>query len=441
MNTLLRTASSSSLPPAPCSLRDEVSRRHFIERLAYTSLGVTAFSRLRAADETAPADNTKLPGFGSAKAVIWLQMVGGMTHIDTLDPKEGDTKGPKDPITTKAGYQLGGALPTLAAEHSDKLAIIRSMSSKTGVHAQGQYVMRTAYEQRGTVKHPNIGAWAQNLLGPSSKTLPSSVCINRNPDAGNGFFAAGYAPLPIHDPDAGLQYASGDATPELMQKRISLLNKLDGSFRAKFQDANLRSYSDFYDNTLQLMSSEDLKAFRLTDEADDLREKYGRNKFGQGCLLARRLIEHGVRFIEVTSGGWDMHNDIDDAIDEKGTELDTALSALMSDLQSKGLLSSTLIVLCSEFGRTPKINSRSGRDHYPKAFSTMLAGAGIKGGTIYGSTDKTGSEVADKQATIQDFHSTVGHALGLNVEQVVMSSSGRPFTVGDKGRVIADVFA
>ena len=419
---------------------DPQSRREFVERLAYTTLGVTALGTLRAADEEVAPDNTKLPGFGSAKAVIWLQMVGGMTHIDTLDPKDGDTKGPKDPIKTKAGYMLGGALPTLAADHSDKLAIIRSMTSKTGVHQAGQYVMRTGYEQRGTVKHPNIGAWAQNLLGPSSKTLPSSVCINRGPDAGNGFFAAGYAPLPIHDPEAGLQYASGDASTELLNKRLALLNKLDGSFRAKFQDINLKSYTDFYDNTLQLMSSSDLKAFKLTEEGEDLRDKYGRNKFGQGCMLARRLVENNVRFVEVTSGGWDMHNDIDDGLDEKGAELDQGLSALLADLQSRGLLAKTLVVLCSEFGRTPKINSRSGRDHYPKVFSTLLVGAGIKGGTIYGSSDKSGSEVADKQATIPDFHSTVGHALGLNVDQVVMSPSGRPFTVGDKGKVIPDVF-
>jgi uncharacterized protein (DUF1501 family) len=419
---------------------DPQSRREFVERLAYTTLGVTAFSALHGAEGDVPEGNTKLPGFGSAKAVIWLQMIGGMSHIDTLDPKTGDTKGPKDPVNAKAGYQLGGALPTLASDHSEKLAIIRSMSSKTGVHQAGQYVMRTGYEMRGTVKHPNIGAWAQNLLGPSSKNLPSSVCINRGPDAGNGFFAAGYAPLPIHDPDAGLQYASGDASTELLNKRLALLNKLDGSFRAKFQDINLKSYTDFYDNTLQLMSSSDLKAFKLTEENDELRDKYGRNNFGQGCILARRLVENNVRFVEVAFGSWDMHNDIDDGLDEKGAALDQGLSALLGDLQSRGLLSKTLIVLCSEFGRTPKINSRSGRDHYPKVFSTLLAGAGIKGGSIYGSSDKSGAEVADKQVTIQDFHSTVGHALGLNVDQVVMSPSGRPFTVGDKGKVIPELF-
>ena len=421
---------------------DPLSRRSFVESLARTTLGVSALPMLaRGADEAAPVDTTKLPGFGKAKRVIWLQMIGGMSHIDTFDPKAGDTKGPKDPITTKAGYQLGGALPKLAAEQSDKLAIIRSMTSKTGVHAAGQYVMRTAYEQRTTVKHPALGAWGQQLLGPSHKTLPSSVCINRGSDHGNGFFSAAFSPLPIHDPEAGLQYSQMDAPAEVMEKRLALLNKLDNSFRAKFQDINLKSYTDFYDQTLTLLTSQDLKAFKLDDEPADLREKYGQNKFGQGCLLARRLIEHNVRFVEVAFGSWDMHNDIDDGLDDKGTALDTGVAALMGDLQSRGLLDSTLIVICSEFGRTPKINSRNGRDHYPKVFSTVLAGGGVKGGFIYGSSDKEGKEVADKQATVQDFHSTIGHAMGMNVDQVVMSTSGRPFTVGDKGRVIGELFA
>jgi uncharacterized protein (DUF1501 family) len=214
---------------------------------------------------------------------------------------------------------------------------------------------------------------------------------------------------------------------------------VDAGFRAKFQDTNLKAYTDFYDDTLKLLGAEDLKAFKLAEEDSAAREKYGMNKFGQGCMLARRLVERGVRFVEVAYGSWDMHNDIDDGMEEKGTVLDTALSALLSDLQSKGLLESTLVVLCSEFGRGPKINSRNGRDHHPKVFSTLLAGGPVKGGTIYGSSDKDGTAPADKQTSIQDFHTTVGHAMGMDVDQVVMSPSGRPFTVGDKGSVILDV--
>ncbi len=428
---------------APFLSFDPHSRRHFVERLAQTTLGVTLLpSALRAAETTpATSDNSTLPGFGKAKHVIWLQMIGGMSHIDTLDPKTGDTKGPRDPITTKAGYQLGGYLPNLAKDHSDKISVIRSMNSKTGVHAAGQYVIRTGYEQRGTIQHPTLGAWAHNLLGPSSKSLPTSVCVNRNPDHGNGFLSAAYSPLPILDPDAGLQYSQMGAEPDIMQKRLALLNKLDGNFRSKFRDLNLKNYTDFYDDTLKLLGSEDLAVFSLAGESDEIRENYGRGKFGQGCLLARRLVQKGVRFVEVAFGSWDMHNDIDDAMEEKGTELDVALSALLGDLQSQGLLSETLVVLCSEFGRSPKINSRSGRDHHPKAFSTLLAGAGVKAGYVHGASDPSGSEVADKMVTIPNFHSTVGHLMGMNVDQVVVSSSGRPFTVGDKGKIVTDVLA
>ncbi len=419
---------------------DPQTRRQFAETVAKTALGVTLLPRLGGAASTAPGvDNRTLPGFGKARHVIWLQMIGGMSHIDTLDPKEGDTKGPADPIPTKAGYQLGGYLPKLAKDHSEKMAIIRSMTSKTGVHASGQYIMRTGYDPRGTIMHPALGAWAQQMLGKSSASLPSSVCINRGPDHGNGFFSAAFSPLPIHDPEAGLQYASGGA--DSLGKRLGLLNKLDAGFRAKFQDTNLKAYSDFYDDTLKLLASQDLQAFKLDSEAADMREAYGRNKFGQGCLLARRLVEHDVRFIEVAFGSWDMHNDIDDAMEDKGTVLDTALSALLGDLQARGLLDKTLVVLCSEFGRSPKINERSGRDHHPKVFSTLLAGGPVKGGTIYGASDKQGNSPADKQVTIQDFHSTVGHAMGLDVNEIVMSPSNRPFTVGDKGQAIAEVFA
>lgn len=441
MNNLEVLATLRSLLPAPCSKLDCLSRRSFAEHVAKATLGVSLLPNLLRGAEPENVSNKTLPGFGKAKNVIWLQMIGGMSHIDTLDPKSGDSKGPGEAIDTKAGYQLSSYLPTLAKNHSEKLAIIRSMTSKTGVHAAGQYVMRTGYEQRGTIKHPMLGAWAQQLLGVSSKNLPSSVCVGRGPDHGNGFFSAAFSPLPIHDPEAGLQYAQFDAPQETMTKRLALLNKVDAGFRAKFQDTNLKAYTDFYDDTLKLLSTEDLKAFRLTDEDKSAREKYGMTKFGQGCMLARRLIERNVRFVEVAYGSWDMHNDIGDAMEEKGGDLDTALSALLSDLEAKGLLSSTLVVLCSEFGRTPAINSRSGRDHHPKVFSTLLAGGPAKGGTVYGSSDKEGMAVADKQVSIQDFHTTVGHAMGMDVDQVIMSPSGRPFTVGDKGSVIQGVLA
>ena len=422
---------------------DSITRRAFCEGWAKTALGVTvlhgAASSASAAEKAAAAPASG-PGFGKAKNVIFLQMIGGMTHIDTLDPKDGPTQGPKAPIKTKADFQLGGTMENLAKQ-ADKISIIRSMTSKTGVHASGQYLIRSGYEQRGTIKHPNIGAWAQHFKGPSHKTLPSNVCVNRQPQNGNGFFPSSFAPLPILDPDAGLQYSQSEASPEVLTKRLAMLDKLDAGFRERFQTASVQSYTQFYDKTVSIMSSTDLEAFRLSEEPDALREKYGRNKFGQGCLLARRLVEKGIRYIEVAKGGWDMHNNIEEGLEEHGTELDVALAALLEDLKERGLLETTLVVLCSEFGRGPKINGNDGRDHHPKVFSTLLAGGGVKGGYIYGSSDKEGMAVADKQVGVQDFLSTIGWSLGLPVDEVVMSPSNRPFTVGDKGQVIPDVFA
>ncbi|MBL9116531.1 MAG: DUF1501 domain-containing protein [Verrucomicrobiaceae bacterium] len=414
----------------------ELSRRRFVENLAASTLGVTVLhntSRFGFSEETAAAA-------GKAKNVIFLQMIGGMTHIDTLDPKEGPTQGPKAPLKTNADFMLGGTMENLA-KHGDKISIIRSMTSKTGVHASGQYIIRTGYEQRGTIKHPAMGAWAEHFLGASHKTLPSSVCVNRQPNNGNGFFPAALSPLPILDPEAGLQNATPEVRQETFSKRLALLDKLDAGFRSRFQTAGVKSYTEFYENTVRIMSSEDLKAFDISDEPEALKEKYGRNQFGQGCLLARRLVEKGIRYIEVASNGWDMHNNIDEELEDKGVELDIALSTLLDDLKERGLLASTLVVLCSEFGRGPKVNQNGGRDHHPKVFSTLLAGGGVKGGFIYGASDKGGFEVADKGTTIQDFLSTIGFAMGLPVDEVVMSPSNRPFTVGDKGKPIMELFA
>jgi uncharacterized protein (DUF1501 family) len=265
--------------------------------------------------------------------------------------------------------------------------------------------------------------------------------VNRQPQNGNGFFPAGYSPLPILDPDAGLQYAKSDAAAGLMAKRLAMLEELDAGFRERFKTAGVESYTQFYEKTVGLMSSSDLDVFHLDGEPEALREKYGRNKFGQGCLLARRLVEKGVRYIEVASAGWDMHNNIEEELEDRGAELDVALSALLEDLQSRGLLQTTLVVLCSEFGRGPKLNGNGGRDHHPKVFSTLLAGGGVKGGYVHGSSDAAGYAVAEKQVTVQDFLTTIGWSLGLPVDEVVMSPSERPFTVGDKGKPVLEIFA
>lgn len=421
-----------------------IARRDFMMRTAQAALGVTVMPSLNLA--AAGTTGAGTPGFGKAKNVIFLWMGGGMTHIDTWDPKDGPTKGPTDPIKANAGSgnmdRLGGTMEKMA-KVANKFSIIRSMSSKTGVHDQGTYVMKTGYEPRGTIVHPCIGAWASHFLGRiKGPTLPDSVVVNSgNAFPGAGFFPTTMSPIPISNPETGLQNIKPTTSEDQFKKRLSLTDEFDTSFRKKFQSDDVKSYSEFYDETVKLMKSEDLKAFDLSQEPAAVREKFGRNSFGQGALLARRLVQAGVRFVEVQSGGWDMHNTIDQALGTTASTMDSVFAALIEDLVSNGLFESTMIVMGSEFGRTPDINENDGRDHYPLAYSTVFAGGGVKGGFVYGSTDKEGRRVADKQCTPQDFQATIGHAMGLPVDEVVMSPSNRPFTVGDKGVPVLDIFA
>jgi Protein of unknown function (DUF1501) len=416
---------------------DSATRRGFVLNAAKTALGVSMLSNLddlMAASEPAPAGIG-----GKAKAVIYLYMQGGLSHIDTWDPKTGETKGYSDPISTKADFKLGGYM-TEMAKQADKITVIRSMLTKTAVHDNANYIMHTGYEQRGTIVHPSLGAWAQHYLGKTG-TLPASVTIGGGTGhAGAGFFPPSLSPVPIGNPDAGLQNAKSTVGGDAFSHRISLMNEFDSAFKDKFKTSDVKAYTEFYEESLKLLKSEELKAFDISQESSEAKAKYGTSSFGKGCMLARRLVQNGVRFVEVQTGGWDMHTYIDTAMGTTGKNMDMVFAALLQDLKANGMLDSTLVVLTSEFGRTPSINENSGRDHYP-VFSTVLAGGGIKGGYVHGATDETGKSVADKQVSVQDFVATIGAAMGLPVEKVTFSPSGRPFTVGDKGKVIAEAFA
>ena len=421
----------------PMLALDSETRRQFMLKTAKAALGVSVLShsdQLRAAATACP------PGKGGkAKAVIYLYMQGGMSHIDTFDPKKGETKGFSDPISTTADFQLGGYM-TKTAKQANNISIIRSMLIKTAVHQGANYLMHTGYEQRSTIVHPSLGAWAQHFLGKKG-TLPSSVNINAaEPHPGAGFFPPAFAPVPIRDPMTGLANIKPTVSEGTFDKRMDLLNAFDSGFLKKFKSGEVKAYTEFYNETLKLMKSEELKAFDITRESESTKALYGTSAFGKGCLLARRLVQNGVRFVEVQTGGWDMHNYVDEAMKKTGVAMDEVYAALLQDLKANGLLDSTLVVLASEFGRTPRINENSGRDHFP-IFSTVFAGGGVKGGYVHGATDEDGKAIADKQVSVGDFIATIGAAMGLPVTEVVMSPSNRPFTVGDKGSPVVDIFA
>jgi Protein of unknown function (DUF1501) len=420
----------------------EITRRSFVERMAQAAFGISLLpympgESLRAAETTAAAAGS--PGFGKAKAVIMLQLSGGLSQIDSFDPKTGASKGPGSAVSTKGGYQVSSFLPE-TAKISDKICVIRSMTAKVGVHEQARYLMRTGFEKRGTIVHPTLGAWAQHYLGASHATLPSSVCVNRPSNHGNGFFPATMSPLPILDPDEGLRNAIAKADSSTMEKRLALLSDMDRKFTDKVKDSSVAAYNDFYESTLRLMKGKDLECFDLNKEAPDLRAKYGNNRFGQGCLLARRLVEGGVRYVEVESGGWDMHKDLEGGMEDRGGEFDMAFAALINDLDARGLLDRTMVVVATEFGRKPQFDG-SGRGHHPLVFSCVLAGGGAKRGFVHGASDDAGGDVKSDPVTVGDLHATVAHACGLPIEKSVVSSSGRPFTIGNKGKPVGAVFA
>jgi hypothetical protein len=380
----------------------------------------------------------------TARNCIYLNMAGGMSHLDTWDPKPGtETGGPTKAISTKAdSVQISQYLPRMA-EQMNKVALIRGMNSTQGAHEPGQYLLHTSFTQRGTIRHPSLGAWSAYFNGRGNPTLPTSVVVGgggRHPGA--GFLESKYAPLPLGNSKAGLQNSTRaqGVSEESFDRRMGLLGQLNEQFEKEFPQKAVRGYQDLYHEAVQLMGSKDLAAFDLGQEPEELKDRYGDNEFGNGCLLARRLIEHDVRFVEVNLGGWDTHDDNFDRVETQANILDQALSSLLPDLESRGLLEETIVVMASEFGRSPKINGNNGRDHYPKAFTTLLAGGGIRGGQVYGATDPSGAEVIAGKTQITDFNATVGYALGMPLDQVVVSPSGRPFTFADKGRPLTALF-
>ncbi|MCB1062994.1 MAG: DUF1501 domain-containing protein [Verrucomicrobiae bacterium] len=407
---------------------DPLSRRQFVERTAKTALGVSILPFLG-------GKPLQAAGGGKAEYCIFFYMSGGMTHMDTFDPKPGTETGgaTKGASTGVAGIELAEFLPKLASGFKD-IAVVRSMTQKTGDHRGGSYFMHTSYAPRATIIHPSMGPWAQRILGKKHETLPDSVAIGTGGNhPGAGFFGPTLAPLPIGDPMRGVQNSKiwKDLDDKGFDKRLDMTNTFDESFRRKFQTEEVKAYTQFYEETLNLMKSEDLDTFDLTKESDYQKklERYGNNRLGQGALLAKRLVSSGVRFIEVDSGGWDMHNDLWNAIPQRAGDLDNALSALIEDLKAEGLFEKTLICVGTEFGRTPKINANGGRDHHPRVFSTMFAGGGIQGGQVYGSSDKLGMAVEENPVEPKDFNATIAYAMGVPLDKVIYSPSGRPFMV------------
>lgn len=435
--------------PTDPTRSDELTRRHFMNMAARSCLGVRVMPYLGGmAALMSRADGAASDAIGRAQHVIYLFMSGGMSHIDTFDPKpkKKNVMGPTETIASRAdGVQVGSYLPKTAGV-MDKVCVINSMTSTNGAHEQGQYILHTSYTLRGTIKHPSMGAWVMKLAGRINNEIPGYVAINTSPEhSSGGFFGATFGAAPIGSPDEGLQdsHRPNEVSEENFERRLKLADKLNQRFHSQFPNADVKAYQSLYQEAIKLMKSEDLKAFDLGGESGATRKLYGESRFAQGCLLARRLVEHGVRFVEVQLGGWDTHYDNFTAVEGRCSEFDQAFPALLKDLEAKGLLDKTLVVVGTEFGRTPEIKAEhnNGRDHHPAAFTCLLAGGGVKGGFKYGETDSKGSRVRKNPVEIPDFNATIAYALGLPHDEVHTSPSKRPFRMADEGSPVKELFA
>jgi hypothetical protein len=421
---------------------NDISRRKFAETVAKSCLGVGAI--LGSQDLLGANIPYNIP---TARSVIFLYMAGGMTHLDTFDPKpqNKEVMGETVAINTSAhGIQLGHWLPK-TAQQMHRASLLRSLNTNQGAHEQANYLLHTSYQKRGTIVHPTLGSWITKTRGNINPTLPANVRINGGSNIlGAGYFEKKYGPLPLGNPSAGIQNVkkAGYVGDEMYKDRLDISKSFNADFLKDFPQKQVRAYTDLYDDAIKLMRSKDLNAFDLTKESQETRDLYGDNNFGQGCLLARRLVENSVRFVEVQYGGWDMHNDVFGNMETKGAVLDQGLSTLLEDLDMRGLLSETMVVVASEFGRSPEVKAgRVGRDHHPSSFSALLAGGGIKKGYVHGESDKRGHYIEEKGVGMEDLNATIAHAMGLNTKKIITSPSGRPFKVAHDGNVINDILS
>lgn len=422
-----------------------LSRRNLLTIGAVGGIGLTLtdFFRLKTAQADQKHYDTKE---GTAKSVIYIFLPGGMAQQESFDPKPFaplEYRGPMRSIATKLTGVRINEMFKQTASIADKLTIIRSMTHGEAAHERGVHNMHTGYRPSPALTFPSMGSVVSHEFGPRNNLPPYVLIPNQtNPYQGTGYLSSSFAGFSIGaDPAAGgfkvrdLELPSG-VDPARFDKRRKLLDVVNGHFREKEKSDSLDSLDTFYNRAYSLISSKQAReAFDIEKEDPKLRDRYGRNTAGARMLLARRLVESGVRFVTMTYGGWDHHDSIDQNMKRQVPAFDQAYATLISDLEARGLLDSTLVVVASEFGRTPKINQTSGRDHWPKVFSSLMAGGGIKKGQVYGSSNATASEPEEDALGVQDWATTIYKCLGITADKELMAPGARPIEIVDGGKV------
>jgi hypothetical protein len=415
-----------------------MSRRHFLGHMATTALALPAFQFFGALEANAQRVKSR------QKSCILLWMGGGPSHMDTwnLKPESEKNGGPFKPIATSAsGVQISEHLP-LVAKQMKHLSIIRSLNSKEGNHDRGTYMMHTGWTPNPTVVHPSFGSICSYEVGERIENfdLPHCIAIN-SPGMGAGFLGMAHSPFVVQNPNqpiSNLQPPKGidDAR---MGRRLQMLGLVEDSFIPRHREA-AKDHRSVYAKTRRMMYSQHARAFKLDDEPPAVREAYGKSSFGSGCLMARRLVEAGVTYVEVSLGGWDTHANAFETLSTRLLpDLDKGMSALVADLSQRGMLDTTMVVWMGEFGRTPRINENSGRDHWPRSWSIVMGGGGIKGGQTVGDTDKDGIDVVDRPVGVMDVVATMTKTMGIDLATQFTTPLGRPMKVVDGGAPIKEL--
>ena len=430
-------------------LRAGVSRRDFLYVGMIGGLGLTLPELLRLQALEMPKVETFKP---VADSVIHIYLPGGMAHQESWDPKPfaaPDYRGPYTPIKTKLPGEYVGAKFEKIAQIMDKISVIRSMTHGEAAHERGTHNMFTGYRPSPAIKFPSFGSIISHELG-SRNNLPPYVVVPSMvaPEQGTGYMSSAFGPFALgSDPaDRGFTVrdllSPKDVDERRFERRRSLLGVVDEHFKSVEKSDSINAMDSFYQAAYGLISSRKAReAFDLNKETDKMRDAYGRNSAGQRFLLARRLVEAGVRMVSVNYGGWDHHSNIKSAFDGQAPSFDQAFAQLITDLDQRGMLDKTLVMVSSEFGRTPKINSTNGRDHWPRVFSVALAGGGVKRGYIHGASDALGGEPDRDAVGPEDLAKTMYRLLGINAEKRIVAEGVRPIDIVNGGKILSPVLA
>ena len=424
----------------------EFSRRDLVRMSLASAFGVAAcpwLPRLAAA-----ADKKK-----DTKACIVLWMSGGPSQMDTWDLKPGHKNGGlyKERATAVPGLKISEHLPKLA-EAAKELGIIRGMTTREGEHGRATQLLHTGQLPSEVVAYPALGSMLSKELGDPEHDLPGYITISPGGlmnGVGAGFLGPMYAPMAVSgisdNPNAranlSIDYLKPDkpVAGDDQEVRRQLLAELQGDFAKRHGGDATKAHAASYRKAQKMIDTQAKGAFKLDEEPAKTRDAYGRNRFGQGCLLARRLVERGVSFVEVTLDGWDTHQQNFEQVKTLSETFDPAFAALLADLKERGMLANTLVVWMGEFGRTPLINNTAGRDHFPNAWSTVLAGGGLKGGQAIGVTSKDGTTVEERPVTVADFLATVVTAVGVDPKTENRTWDGRPIQLVKGGTVVEEL--